>query len=77
MMKICALQGADAWLAQLTSRTHALVVPADVPALSRGSEAGTEGTAEAGVGVLLHQANDTDDPRGSARVSWWRRVFGG
>src|SRR5688500_1188286 len=75
IMKIDALQGADALLARLTGSTHVLEAPADGSAFSRASEAGAEGVAEAGVGVR-HQANGADDSRGSERPWWWR-VFGG
>ena len=75
MMKIDALRRADALMARTTGTMRALEAPLDGPAPSRAGEAGTQQPEGAGVGVG-HQANGTDDPRGSERP-WWRRVFGG
>jgi hypothetical protein len=75
MMKICALQGADAYLARLTSSTNALEAPANGPAPFRAGEVGAQRPCGDGVEVG-HPANGTDDSPGPERP-WWRRVFGG
>lgn len=73
IMRIDALQGADALLARLTSSTHTLDVPANRSKPSRASEVGAQGATEGAAGVG-HPANGTEDSRGSERP-WWR-VFG-
>ena len=61
-------------LAGLIERVPALEAPADAPAPAEARGEAAEEPGENAVGVR-HQANGTDDPRGSERP-WWRRLFG-
>src|SRR5215217_7628817 len=62
-------------LAGLIERVPALEAPADAPAPAEARGEAAEEPGGNAVGVQ-HQANGTDDSRGSERP-WWRRVFGG
>jgi hypothetical protein len=70
MMEIDALQGAEACL---IGSIHAQEAPAYGSAPSRAGETGAQLPGGACVGAG-HQANGTDDSRGSERP--WRRLIG-